>query len=210
MASQHEHLFRYLSPNFEANVGNPPKQNSESRLQTYVETNKYQRTKTPRDNKKLLIRRLSNPHAEQVLNCPTYLDFMHSHDEGSNTCFTDNFYETLNDFEAWAIDKIKSSVYDIFRTDTDNPLTDSQKDTLVDKVLAIFRNSFAGPIDANNLVDQQRATTMAGTQPFQSTMPKPGTYQLSVDSFDGVFWIVDLNPDPRRVQTWTIHCSGTY
>ena len=89
----------YLTPNFRSNVGQPPKTVSEQKLINYVGSHKYDKELAPRENLRILIRQLQNPHAEAVLACPTYLDFVHAYDRGSNTFVTDNLYETLNDFE---------------------------------------------------------------------------------------------------------------
>ena len=88
--SQNNNTYSYLMPNFKANVGQPPKTVSEQRLINYVGSNKYDKGLTPRENIQILTRQLQNPHAEQVLACPTYLDFVHAHDRGSNTFVTDH------------------------------------------------------------------------------------------------------------------------
>ena len=75
----------YLTPNFRSNVGQPPKTVSEQQLIKYVGSNKYDKELTPRENVKILIRQLQNPHAEAVMACPTYLDFVYAYDKGSNT-----------------------------------------------------------------------------------------------------------------------------
>ena len=69
--SQNSDPISYLYPNFKCNVGTPPKTVAELKLINYVGTNKYDKQLTPRENIKILIRQLQNPHAEQVLYCPT-------------------------------------------------------------------------------------------------------------------------------------------
>jgi len=68
---------------------------------------KYDKQLTPKENMRILIRQLQNPHAEGVLACPTYLDFVHAYDKSSSRFVTDNLFETLNDFELSVEDKIQ-------------------------------------------------------------------------------------------------------
>ena len=88
-------ITEFLERDFDSNLGAPPKHNSEKRLLDYVDENKYLKHQSPRTNMKILIRRFSNPHAEDILKSPTFIDMMHSHDRGSHTFFTDHFYSTL-------------------------------------------------------------------------------------------------------------------
>ena len=86
--SENTELASYLSPNFKANVGQPPKNLSEQKLINFVATNKYDKQLTPRENLKIIKRQFQNPNADQVLACPTYLDFIHSSSKNSDTFVT--------------------------------------------------------------------------------------------------------------------------
>ena len=116
-------ITEFLEREFDSNPGHPPKYNSERRLLEYVDDNKFQKHLTPRQNMKILIRRFSNPHAEDILNAPTFIDMMHSHDCGSTTYFTDYFYDTLVDFENWAVDSIQMKIQEEFRTNARQQLS---------------------------------------------------------------------------------------
>mmetsp|Transcript_3959 Transcript_3959/g.11688 ORF Transcript_3959/g.11688 Transcript_3959/m.11688 type:complete len:179 (-) Transcript_3959:1176-1712(-) len=156
-------ITEFLEIEFDSNVGAPPKYNSERRLLEYVDDNKYQQRNSPRQNIKMLIRRFSNPHAEDILMAPTFIDLMHAHDQESNTVFTDYFYDTLVDFETWAETSIREKIKEEFRTNTRHQLSLLQQDILLKKVLVIFRNSFAGPINPNRIIDSNRAGVLGGT-----------------------------------------------
>eukprot|EP00629_Pelagomonadales_sp_RCC1024_P000245 CAMPEP_0119295760 /NCGR_PEP_ID=MMETSP1329-20130426/50217_1 /TAXON_ID=114041 /ORGANISM="Genus nov. species nov., Strain RCC1024" /LENGTH=958 /DNA_ID=CAMNT_0007296679 /DNA_START=1855 /DNA_END=4726 /DNA_ORIENTATION=- len=144
----------YLTPNFKNNVGSPPKTVAEQRLITYVGTNKYDKQLTPRENIRILIRQFQNPHAEGVLSCPTYLDYVHSHSRESNTFVTDNLYKTLNDLEAWIEDKIDSAIEIEFRDDkSEHCLSNAQQKRLKDVTYRLVRNTYAGPVNLNKLMD---------------------------------------------------------
>ena len=165
----------YLTPNFKSNVGQPPKTLAEQRPINYVGTNKYDKQLTPRENIRILIRLFQNPHAEGVLWCPTYLDYVHSHSRGSNTFVTDNLYETLNDCEIWIEDKVNTAVEDEFRdARAQQVLSDEQQNQLKEVTLRLVRNTYAGTINLNKLMDPYNYEEYQ--KPPEGETPKPFTY----------------------------------
>mmetsp|Transcript_4868 Transcript_4868/g.14419 ORF Transcript_4868/g.14419 Transcript_4868/m.14419 type:complete len:643 (+) Transcript_4868:412-2340(+) len=199
----------YLTPNFKNNVGSPPKTVAEQRLINYVGTNKYDKQLTPRENIRILIRQFQNPHAEGVLCCPTYLDYVHSHSRESNTFVTDNLYKTLNDLEAWIEDKIDSAIEIEFRDDkSEHCLSNEQQKRLKDVTYRLVRNTYAGPVNLNKLMDprnyeeyippkegeQKEPFTYVG--PFSTKLPEQKPYTVSapeVFAHNPCLYIVDFN-----------------
>ena len=144
---------------------------------------------------RILIRQLQNPHAEGVLACPTYLDFVHAYDRGSSTFVTDNLYETLNDFEIWVEDKINTAIEAEFRDSISRQvLTIEQQDKLKVVVLSLVRNSYSGPINLNKLMDPRNyepipedATKKKDYKyvgPFKFNTSQKGPYSAPLPSSD--------------------------